>query len=385
MSVYLDHAATTPVRPVALTAFEQACSVGGNPSSVHANGRAARRVLEESRESIAADLRVRPGDVVFTSGGTEADNAGVKGLYLQAISRNSLARRILLSPTEHAAVLDSAQWLATYHGALIEWIPVDQQGVVDLDWLTTNLAGADDIALVAVMWANNETGVIAPIEQIAKLCAEAKIPLHSDAVQAATVNRAGDWLQGPATLAFSGHKFGAPIGIGAMIVNQVTPVAVSQGGGQEIKIRSGTVPVALAASMAAALHETRIQPAEKTAALRNDLEARVKAAFPEASVNAQSAQRLPGISSINFPGASSEVMLMLLDNAGISCSAGSACSAGVHRPSHVLSAMGLGDEVASSSLRFSVGWNSVSSDIDALLAALPNTVDRAKLAQRRSV
>ena len=373
------------MRPAALAAFEQACAVGGNPSSVHVHGRAARRILEESRESISADLGVRPGDVIFTSGGTEADNAGVKGLYLQAISGNPARRRILLSPTEHAAVLDSAQWLAAYHDARIEWIPVNRQGIVDLDWLAENLANGDDIALVAAMWANNETGVIAPIEYIAKLCAEAGIPLHSDAVQATALSPAGDWLQGPVTLALSGHKFGAPIGIGAMIVNKVTPVAVSQGGGQEIKIRSGTVPVALAASMAAALRESRAQPSTQTAALRNDLEARIKSAFPDAIINAEAADRLPNISSINFPSASSEVMLMLLDNAGISCSAGSACSAGVHRPSHVLAAMGLGDDAASSSLRFSVGWNSTPADIDILLEALPNAVDRAKAARSRSV
>lgn len=374
MAVYLDHAATTDVRPSALEAFVTA-SATGNPSSLHASGRGARRVLEEARESLAAGLGVRPGDVIFTSGATESDNIGIKGSFLKT-GRN----RVLVSPTEHHAVLDSVQWLGQ-QGAEVEWLQIDSDGVIDLTSLRRTLdSDAASIALVAVMWANNETGTIQPVEQLAQMCAEYQVVLHCDAAQAVGwLPSPGEWLAGPATLAISGHKFGAPIGIGALVAYQTTPTQLSHGGGQETDIRSGTVPVALAAALAQAFAEARADSKnDRINALRRELENSVLELIPQARINASGAERLPNISSITFPGCRSDALLMLLDAAGISCSAGSACTAGVPRPSHVLLAMGLDEADADASLRFSLGWTSTSEDIQALLAALPAAVERAR-------
>lgn len=377
MAVYLDHAATTPVRAGALEAFLAAAAVVGNPSSLHSDGRAARRMLEESRESLADLLGVAAPDVIFTSGATEADNIGIKGIYAKAIENGR--KRVLVAATEHHAVIDSVEWLRT-QGADVQWLPVDSDGLVQLEALAQALAQGS-VALVAVMWVNNETGAIAPIEQIAELCAEHQVPLHCDAVQGvATLMPPGEWLKGPATLAISGHKLGAPIGIGALVASGVTPQQLSHGGGQEAGIRSGTIPVAMAAALAAALRETRddTDTRNRIGGLRDELEAGIRRLIPDARINAGETSRIGTISSVMLPGCRSDALLMLLDAAGISCSAGSACTAGVPRPSHVLLAMRMSEDEAAASLRFSLGWNSTRQDVEAALAALPAAVERAR-------
>lgn len=386
---YLDHAATTPIRPTALAAWAENAARVGNPSSLHNAGRASRRVVEEARESIAANLGVRPNDVVFTSGGTEADNIAIKGLYWRAVAENPSKSTLLVSPTEHHAVLDAVEWLVASQGASVVWIPVDAQGLLDLVWLADYLAAnAKDVALVAAMWANNETGVVSPIEAVATLCAEYGVALHCDAVQgAAWLPGPGSWLSGPTALAISGHKFGAPVGIGALVLNGVTPEPLTHGGGQEIDVRSGTVATALIASMAAALDESarnQVADVDRLSDLNHELAASVSAAVPDVVFNIADAQRLPTITSVSFPGCNADSLLMLLDAANVACSAGSACTAGVPRPSHVLAAMGLSDDRATGSLRFSLGWDSSSADVAALTSALPAVVARSRQATSRT-
>lgn len=386
---YLDHAATTSIRPAALAAWAQNAEQVGNPSSLHTAGRASRRVVEEAREAIAANLGVRPNDVVFTSGGTEADNIAIKGLYWRAIAENPGTSTLVVSPTEHHAVLDAVTWLVDNQGASVAWIPVDSQGLLDLGWLSDYLAAnAKDVALVAAMWANNETGVISPIDTVAELCAEYGVALHCDAVQsAAWLPGPGSWLRGPSAIAISGHKFGAPVGIGALVLNGVTPQPLTHGGGQEIDIRSGTVATALIAAMAAALDEAvRDQAADvaRLSGLTRELTAALLTAVPDVVINISDAQRLPTITSASFPGCKADSLLMLLDATNVACSAGSACTSGVPRPSHVLAAMGLSSDRATSSLRFSLGWDSSSADIDALASALPAAVARSRQATSRA-
>ncbi|NQU36142.1 MAG: cysteine desulfurase [Actinobacteria bacterium] len=386
---YLDHAATTPVRPVALKAWAQSAARVGNPSSLHNAGRASRRVVEEARESIAANLGVRPNDVVFTSGGTEADNIAIKGLYWQAIAENPARSTLVVSPVEHHAVLDAVEWLVNHQGASVVWIPVDNQGLLDLTWLDEYLTvNARNVALVAAMWANNETGVITPIDAVAALCAQHSVPLHCDAVQGvAWLPGPGSWLVGPTALAISGHKFGAPVGVGALVLNGVTPEPLTHGGGQEIDVRSGTVATALISSMAAALDEStrnRTADVDRLAGLTHELRAALVMAVPDVVLNTADTRQLPTITSASFPGCKADSLLMLLDAANVACSAGSACTAGVPRPSHVLAAMGLSDDRATSSLRFSLGWDSRSADISALAAALPAAVARSRQATSRT-
>ncbi len=388
-AAYLDHAATTPIRPAALAALATNAAVVGNPSSLHTSGRLSRRLVEEARESVAADLGVRPNDVVFTSGGTEADNLAIKGLYWASQGDDPLRRLLVVSPTEHHAVLDAVEWLVDQQGAQVVWIPVDSHGRVDVVWLSEFVAKHQaSIALICVMWANNETGTIQPIAEVALLAQAHGIPLHCDAVQAAPwLAGPGSWLVGPSAVAVSGHKFGAPVGVGALVLNAATPQPLTHGGGQEIDVRSGTVATALITSFAAALAEataTRTQTSARVSALTQSLRDQVLAAVPDAVVQAATGAALPSISSVAFPGAKSDSLLMLLDAAGVACSAGSACTAGVPRPSHVLAAMGVGEDQSTSSLRFSLGWDSTQDDVDVLVAALPGAVQRSRNATSRS-
>ena len=380
---YLDHAATTPMLPQVAAAVTAELSRTGNASSLHASGRRARRVVEESRESVAAALGVGPGDVVFTGGGTEADNLAVKGVFYARRAADPRRTRVLASAVEHHAVLDPAQWLADRERAQVTWLGVDRLGRVDLDQLRDELAEhASEVALVTVMWANNEVGTIQPIEQVAALCAEYDVPLHSDAVQA--VGHIPVAASLASTLALSGHKIGGPLGVGALTVRRgvdLTPLL--HGGGQEREVRSGTLDtpsiVGLAVAMSAAA-ETRELRASRTAALREDLVRRVQAAVPDAVLNGDPKDRLPGNAHFSFPGCEGDALLLLLDAQGLECSTGSACSAGVPRPSHVLLAMGMDEDTARGSLRFSLGHSSSQSDVDELLAALPTAVDRARRA-----
>jgi cysteine desulfurase len=380
---YLDHAATTPVLAVVAGVVAEQLTRVGNPSSLHAAGRRARQVVEESREAIAEVLGVGPGDVVFTSGGTEADNLAVKGLYWARRDADARRRRILVADVEHHAVLDPVAWLGAHEGAEIVWLEADSFGRVDPEQVRRELAAAPEAAaLVSVMWANNEVGTVQPIAELAQLCAEFAVPFHSDAIQAVG-HLPVDGLV-PDALSLSGHKFGGPHGVGALVVRRdLSPVPLLHGGGQERDVRSGSLDTPGIAGLAAALVAStadRVERTTRVAELRDELESRVLQQVPDAIRNGDPNDRLPGISHLSFPGCEGDALLMLLDAHGIECSTGSACSAGVPEASHVLLAMGVDEATARGSLRFSLGHNSNSADIDALLMALPEAVARARRA-----
>lgn len=387
---FVDHAATTPMLPQARQAWLDATELAGNPSSLHAAGRAARRIVEEARESIADDLATRPSAVVFTSGGTESDNLAVKGLFWARRTRLGVNDPIVAaSAVEHHAVLDPVEWLGKHEGADVLWIPVDGSCRVDTAWLDERLAtDAERIALVTVMWANNEVGTIQPVRDIAIACKEAGVPFHTDAVQAlghVPVNLS----EVPATaVTISGHKVGGPFGIGALIIDpHESVVPVSHGGGQERDIRSGTFDAPATAAFAVAVRRAvteQLSHAAHLQSLQRELAAGITTVVPDAIINGgtigDGAQRLPGNVHVSIPGAEGDSLLMLLDAAGIDCSTGSACTAGVPEPSHVLLAMGVDERTARSSLRFSFGRTSTHDDVTAVLEALPAAVDRARRA-----
>lgn len=381
--VYLDHAATTPMLAAAQAAWLDQAQHVGNPSSLHHSGRRARHVVEESRESIASDLNVRPSAVVFTSGGTEADNLAVKGLFW---ARQPGGRRVLASAVEHHAVLDPVAWLGEAQGADVTWLPVDGLGRVDLDALAAELESADDVALCTVMWANNEVGTVQPVSAIADLCRRAGVPFHTDAVQALGHLPMDLGAVRADAVTLSGHKVGGPFGVGALVVDpECSLVPVLHGGGQEREVRSGTLDAPAIAAFAVAVRHAVTGQAERAvrlADLRERLVSGVLAAVPDAVLNGDpgigSDERLPGNAHLSFPGCEGDLLLMLLDAAGIDCSTGSACTAGIPEPSHVLLAMG--SDNARSSLRFSLGEGTTQADVDAVIAALPGAVARARRA-----
>jgi cysteine desulfurase len=392
--VYLDHAATTPMLPEALAAMTEELGQLGNPSSLHNAGRRARRVVEESREQIAEVFGARPSEVIFTSGGTEADNLAVKGLYwarrASGTGRSGIApHRVLATAIEHHAVLDSVHWLASHEGAEEHWLPVDETGILHPAALAQAIGDDPDaVALVTVMWANNEVGAVQPIAELAALAREHGIPFHTDAVQAAGQLPVGFAATGADAMTITGHKFGGPVGAGALLLARgVQPVPVLHGGGQESEVRSGTLdaPAIRAFAVAAAVMASRRdEEAARLAKLRDDLIAQVLAAVPDAILNGPPAgpDRLPGNAHFSFPGCEGDALLMLLDAKGIACSTGSACTAGVAQPSHVLLAMGADEARSRSSLRFSLGHTSTQDDVDALGAAIGEAVQRARRAAR---
>ncbi|WP_280253631.1 cysteine desulfurase family protein [Nocardia abscessus] len=385
-TVYLDHAATTPMLPAAIEAMTAALRTTGNASSLHGSGRAARRLLEEARESIAADLGARPSEVIFTSGGTESDNLAVKGIFWARRDADPRRNRIVASSIEHHAVIDAVEWLQRHEGAEVTWLPVDAEGVVAPGALRAALAAdPDDVALVTVMWANNEVGAIQPIGELASVAQEFGVPMHSDAVQAAAqlpMDFAGSGL---AAASFAGHKVGGPHGVGLLLLGRQVPcVPLLHGGGHERDLRSGTSDTAAAIGLAAALRQTAVELPARTVelvTLRDALIDGIRAAAPDAVLNGPLGERrLPGNAHITFPGCEGDSLLMLLDAAGIECSTGSACTAGVATPSHVLIAMGVEPWQARGSLRFSLGHTSTRADVDAVLEVLPQVVERAKAA-----
>ncbi len=387
-STYLDHAATTPMRPEAIAAMAEELARLGNPSSLHAAGRRARRVVEESREQLAEVFGARPSEVVFTSGGTEADNLAVKGLYWAR--RDGSRRRVVTTSVEHHAVLDSVRWLEDAQGAEAIWLGVGADGGVRLEALRTAISRApDQVALVSVMWANNEVGTVQPVAELAAVAHEYGIPFHTDAVQAAAQLPVDFAASGADALAISAHKLGGPVGAGALILARgIEPVPVLHGGGQERDVRSGTLdtPAIRAFAVAAAVcAKQRAEEAERLASLRDDLVRQVLAVVPDAMLNGPppGSGRLPGNAHFSFPGCEGDALLMLLDANGIACSTGSACTAGVAEPSHVLLAMGAGDSRARGSLRFSLGHTSTPHDVDALAAVIGEVVDRARRAAAR--
>lgn len=383
-TAYLDHAATSPLRPEAREAMVAQFEFTGNASSSHTAGRRARRTVEEARESIAAALAVRPNDVVLTSGGTESGNLAIKGLHWARRSADSGRRRVLISAVEHAAVLNAADWLERHEGAVVDHLPVDGEGRVDPDEVRGYLAQyCGEVSLVSVMWANNENGAVQPMQEISEVCAEFDIPLHSDGVQAASwLELPTLWTKQPRALSISGHKFGGPIGVGALVSCGIALQPLIHGGGQELGVRSGTLMTAQVAGMAAALEAAvgqRDASKLRLARLRDDLVSQVTMNIPDVVLNGTTGEdRLPGIAQLSFLGCEADALLMLLDAAGVECSAGSACSAGVSRPSRVLMAMGAGEARARSALRFSLGWNSTPGDVALLMAALPEAVARAR-------
>ncbi|MFH9607423.1 cysteine desulfurase family protein [Streptomyces sp. NPDC017448] len=384
---YLDHAATTPMLPEAIEAMTAQLSATGNASSLHAAGRRARRVVEESREALAEALGARPSEVVFTSGGTEADNLAVKGLYWSRRDADPRRTRVLAGPVEHHAVLDAVDWLAEHEGANVDHLPVDRHGRVHPEDLREAiLQNPDDIAMITVMWANNEIGTIMPVRELAAVAAEFEIPMHADAVQAFGQLEVDFARSGLAAMTVSGHKIGGPFGIGALLLGRDhTPVPVLHGGGQERHVRSGTLDVPAVASFAVAgrlAAERREGFARRVGALRDELVTAVRLAVPDAVLGGDPdpAGRLPANAHFSFPGCEGDSLLLLLDAQGIACSTGSACTAGIAQPSHVLLATGTDPDLARGTLRFSLGHTSTEEDVKALAGAIGPAVERARTA-----
>ncbi|PRY58304.1 cysteine desulfurase family protein [Glycomyces artemisiae] len=380
---YLDHAATTPMLPQALDAYVRTAQSLGNASSLHGSGRTARRTVEEARERIAEALGAKPGEVIFTGSGTEADNLAVKGIHWarRADGRN----RVVTTAIEHHAVADAVAWLGDHEKADVTELPVDKIGRIDTAVLAALLdERAAEITVVTCMWANNEVGTVQPVADIAALAAAHGIPVHTDAIQAVGHVPVDFAASGAAALTLSGHKLGGPTGTGALLLRRdVTATPLLHGGGQEREIRSGTLDVPGIAALAEAVDHavrTRETEAARLAALRDDLVARIRRAVPDAVYNGDPDNRLPGNAHLSFPGCEGDALLMLLDAAGVECATGSACSAGIAQPSHVLLAMGADPDDARSSLRFTLGWPTTEADVDALVAALPEAVRRAKTA-----
>jgi cysteine desulfurase len=396
-SVYLDHAATTPVLPEVVAAMAEQLGRVGNASSLHASGRAARRAAEQSRERLAEALGARPSEVLFTGGGTESDNLAVKGLFWARHQADSRRRRIVASPAEHHAVLDSVEWLAKHDGADVTWLAVEPTGRIAPGVLAEALGDGSDVALASVMWANNEIGTVSDIAALAEVAHAVGVPLHTDAVQAVGQVPVDFTASGVDALTMTGHKLGGPMGAGALLLRRdVECTPLLHGGGQEREVRSGTLDVAaivgLGVAAVAAVGSWEVRAAE-LARLRDRLVAGVVEQVPDAQLNgaplddvlagtasAGAPGRLPGNAHLSFPGAEGDALLMLLDARGVECSTGSACSVGVARPSHVLLAVGADPARARSSLRFSLGHTSTDADVDAVLEVIAPAVERARRA-----
>ena len=388
-SVYLDHAATTPMVPEAIAALAEQLAVTGNASSLHASGRAARRTVEEARELIAERFGARPSEVVFCSGGTEANNLAIKGIYWSRRAQRPERNRIVFSSIEHHALLDPVTWLAHHEGAHVDMTPVDKQGRIVVDELRAAVErDPSSVSAVTTMWANNEMGTIQPISDVVEIARAHAIPVHSDAVQAAGYVPLDFAASGLDAMTVTAHKLGGPVGVGALVIGrELAATPLLHGGGQERDLRSGTVSVPLIAAFAAAVDVTVGRQSETVArieSLRRRLVAGIVQAVPDAIVNGDpepgNDHRLPNIAHVTFPGCEGDAMLMLLDAQGIECSTGSACAAGVPQPSHVLLAMGYDDVAARGSLRFSLGHTSTEADVDRVVAALPAVHERARRA-----
>jgi len=382
---YLDHAATTPVLPEVIDAMAGAMSRLGNPSSLHTSGRQARRLVEESRELLAEVLGARPSEVIFTSGGTEADNLAVKGIYLARRTADGRRRKVLISAVEHHAVLDSASWLAEHEQAELVLLPVDEHGRVQSEVLAAAIAeDPDAVALVSVMWANNEVGTIQPVERLVEVAHRHGIPFHTDAVQAVGILPVSFAGSGVDAMTVTGHKLGGAYGTGALLLGRgVNCVPVLHGGGQEREVRSGTLDTPGVIGFATAMQSAasrRGELAGELCRLRTALFDGIRAVVPDVVLNGDPVHRLPGNLHLSFPGCEGDSLLMLLDARGIECSTGSACSAGVAQPSHVLLAMGADEPRARGSLRLTLGHTSTESDVRAVVEAIGPVVERARRA-----
>ncbi len=375
-SIYVDHAATTPLSPAAFKAITAQLQELGNPSSLHTHGRATRKALEDAREAIAQQVSCLPSEVIFTASGTEANNIALKGLWWNGKAQGK--KVVVISAVEHHAILDPAHWLETHEGAEVIQVPVDVHGVINLDFLKDLITKrSEEIAVISIMHSNNETGVIQPIQEVVAMAR--KIPVHTDAVQSFKKVPLSYKDLGVTALTLSAHKVGGPLGIGALILRRAYEIpALLHGGGQEREIRSGTLntPSIVAFSAAA----TEKYPSNEVQSLRDNFIKAIHQEIPDAYVNGEASQRLPGIVNVTFPGTQSDTLLLLLDNAHVSASTGSACSAGVHEASHVLLAMGHTEATAQSSLRFSFGAASTQADVDFVMSVLPDVIRTGRAA-----
>lgn len=405
MTSYLDHAATTPLRPVAREAWLAASERVGNPSSLHAAGRAARAVVEDARERIAAALGAHPTEVIFTSGATEANNLAIKGGYWARAAADAGARGLVTTAVEHVAALEPARWLAARHGARLVEVGVDADAVVDVEaWAEAMREG--DVALASVQWVNNEVGTVQPLAELVETATAVGVPVHCDAVQGIGHAPFSFVASGLATAAVSGHKVGGPVGVGVLLARRgAALVPLTHGGGQERRVRSGTLDAPGAAALAVALEEavaTVDAEAARLATLAARLGEAIIGAAPRAVVHgpavgshgggerALSAHRsgdtpgaarrsahTPQVVHAIVPGTRSEALLVALDAVGVHASPGSACTAGVIEPSHVVLAMGYAEAEANATVRFSLGWSTTQADVDAAIAALPGAIAAA--------
>lgn len=384
MAVFLDHAATSPLRAEALAALTLALAQLGNPSSTHSHGQATREILEQARDQIALAVGCNRSEVVFCSGGTEANNLAIKGLWW---SRKAATRKLIISSSlEHKALLDPIEWLVANEGAELLEVPI-AYGNVDLLALEAILNEREaEVALISLMMVNNETGVLTDIGKVGKLAKRFDIPVHSDAIAALGRVPINFTRSGLTAMSISGHKVGAPIGIGALIVRRdAKPTSLIHGGGQERGLRSGTMNFSLASAFAAAAQKAVEQmPATqwRLKQLRDRIENEVTSAIPSAIVTVGDARRVEHNAHFIFPGVNNDSLLFLLDQQGVSVSAGSACQAGVLGPSHVLIGMGYSEREAASCLRVTLGHTSTEQDAQAFITALLSAYPRALAASQ---
>lgn len=380
-SAYLDNAATTAMLPEALEVMYRESASVGNASSLHGAGRRARRVVEESREKLAAAVGAKPQEIIFTASGTEANNLAVKGLYWRA---GASKKAIVSTPIEHHAILDPLEWLEREHSVTLHMAEVDSHGTTKVDSIAQLLSEYQkEISFVTVMHSNNEVGALQPVAEIAAISREYEIPMHTDAVQSFGKVPLDFGKLGVSALTISGHKIGGPLGVAALVAKkdlELTPLL--HGGGQERDVRSGTLhtPAIAAFATAAELSQQRLQiNADRIRSMRARLINGVTAAVEDVKVNGGE-NTLPGIAHFTFVGAEGDALLLLLDAQGVQCSTGSACSAGIAQPSHVLIAMGMAPKIARSSIRFSIGTTTSEKDIDKAISVISEVVSRARAA-----
>jgi cysteine desulfurase len=368
-----------------LAVYTSALARVGNPSAVNKFGQDVRNVLEAARESLAASVGANRSEVIFTSGGTESDNLAIKGLYWQRRAEDFARNVIITAGTEHHGVLDPIYWLEDHQGAEAVLVPVDERGVFDLDWLAAYLQqNGERVALISLMWVNNETGVIADMPTIAALASKYGVPVHSDAVAAFGHIPIDFSASGLAAMSITAHKIGGPVGSGALLVGRAVKLAsLIHGGGQERGMRSGTMDAAGATAFAVAAELACAEinsETQRLASLAERLVGGVTEVAPDAVLSRGDAPGIPGTVHFTFPGCSADSLIFLLDAAGVSVSAGSACTAGVNRPSHVLLAMGRSEDEATGALRITLGYTTTEEDIDAFLTAFPGAHLAAKKA-----
>jgi len=381
---YLDNAATTAILPEALEVLYQEAATVGNASSLHGAGRRARKIVEESRERIAAAVGAKPQEVIFTASGTEANNLAVKGMFWQAQNVNQANTGISSSPVEHHAILDPLEWLERESGAQLHLAQVDVNGVIKPESVAEILSehGAT-ISFATFMHSNNEVGALQPIAELAAIAREHQIPIHTDAVQSFGKVPLHFADLGVDAMTISGHKIGGPLGVAALIAKktlELTPLL--HGGGQEREVRSGTLhtPAIAAFATAAEISQAQLSSnSERISSLRARLIAGVTQTVSDVRLNGGT-NTLPGIAHFTFDGAEGDALLLLLDAQGVQCSTGSACSAGIAQPSHVLLAMGMAPKIARSSIRFSIGPSTTEAEIDRAISVIGEVVLRARAA-----